>query len=141
MEKEFPIFKYHPNPIENRSFTKKLSLCEVCNQKTDYIYKGSMFNEGPDPQYICPWCIFSGEAAKKYNAVFVDEYSLIEESLPQSVIDELTQRTPGFSTWQHPNWLTHCNDGCIYLGDHWELVPENDSDFWNEVRMYIGHAM
>jgi uncharacterized protein CbrC (UPF0167 family) len=139
MEKEFPVFKYHPNPIENGSFTKKLSLCEVCNQKTGYIYEGSIFTEKRGPHYICPWCVSSGEAAKKYNAELVDADPLIEEKIPQSIIDELTQRTPGLVTWQHPNWLTHCNDGCIYLGDHWELVPENDSDFWEEVKMYTGY--
>lgn len=31
-------------------------------------------------------------------------------------VEEVTQRTPGFASWQQPSWLYHCGDGAAFLG-------------------------
>lgn len=36
--------------------------------------------------------------------------------MPASVIGELCQRTPVYSSWQQDQWLYHCGDGCAFLG-------------------------
>lgn len=32
-------------------------------------------------------------------------------------IEELEKRTPGYSSWQHPLWLTHCNQIAQFQGN------------------------
>jgi uncharacterized protein CbrC (UPF0167 family) len=36
--------------------------------------------------------------------------------VPQTVIDEVTNRTPGFGGWQSEQWWTHCGDAAQFLG-------------------------
>lgn len=66
---------------------------------------------------ICPWCIASGRAAKKFDAHFCDDVPLLEENVPKKVVEEVTRRTPGFFSWQQEVWLSHCGDACAFLGD------------------------
>lgn len=49
--------------------------------------------------------------------MFCDDYPLTEAGIDSAIVDEVTQRTPGFETWQQEVWLTHCNDACAYLVD------------------------
>ena len=39
-----------------------------------------------------------------------------KNEISESIVEEVTKRTPGFSGLQHERWLTHCLDACQYQG-------------------------
>ena len=116
MDKDFPKFRYHPDPIGTGAFKKadKPQICECCGQKTGYVYE-SPFYSTEDVECLCPWCIADGSAAKKFDGEFQDAYSC-EEIDDVSKLDELIHRTPGYCGWQQEVWLAHCNDYCAFVG-------------------------
>ena len=63
---------------------------------------------------ICPWCIADGTAAARFGAAFTDAAGVGGygdwDDVPPSVVDEVSQRTPGFTGWQQERWWTHCGD-------------------------------
>ena len=65
MDKDFPKFRYHPDPIGTGAFKKadKPQICECCGKKTGYVYE-SPFYSTEDVECLCPWCIADGSAAK-----------------------------------------------------------------------------
>lgn len=48
-------------------------------------------------------------------AMFSDALD-VPDDVPFSVVEEITQRTPGFASWQQESWLYHCGDGAAFLG-------------------------
>ena len=66
---------------------------------------------------LCPWCIASEEAATRFDAMFSDDYSLLQANVGPDVVTEVTRRTPGFCGWQQEAWLVHCRDACAFHGD------------------------
>ncbi|MBE9103186.1 CbrC family protein [Vacuolonema iberomarrocanum] len=117
MLQPLPKFKYHPDPIATGSVKQSTEICQCCGLIRGYVYTSNVYAEEELQDQLCPWCIADGSAAKKFDAAFSDDYSLIHEGIDQSIVDEVTQRTPGFDTWQQEVWLTHCNDACQFLGD------------------------
>lgn len=69
-----------------------------------------------DIAYLCPECIASGAAARKYNGSFQDDLSLDDGVDNPEKLDELIHRTPGYSGWQQEYWRAHCGDYCAFLG-------------------------
>ena len=69
-----------------------------------------------DIEYLCPECISSGEAARKYDGSFQDDCSVDDGVEDPARLDELIHRTPGYSGWQQEYWRAHCDDYCAYLG-------------------------
>jgi uncharacterized protein CbrC (UPF0167 family) len=113
-----PTFRYHPNPINSGVIEASGAKCVCCGQARGHIYTGPVYSEAQGiDDAICPWCIADGAAAKKYNAEFTDGCGLHEAKLPESVINEVKQRTPGFTAWQAERWLACCGDACAFLGD------------------------
>ncbi len=137
---ELPEFKYHPDPIKTGSVFESDEICNCCQKQTGYIYSGSLYCRNR-PDYLCPWCIADGSAAKKYDGEFISFItSEVEVSIPESVIntfisnliqkikdlfknnksdeiyEELLKRTPGFSSFQQEEWQFHCNDACEFHG-------------------------
>ena len=51
---------------------------------------------------ICPWCIADGSPAARFEGQFTDVTNV--GGAPQAVVDEILQRTPGFSGWQQERW-------------------------------------
>ena len=113
---ELPKFKYHPGPVSCQVITKSTKTCACCNAERGYIYQGIFYTQSVDVE-VCPWCISDGSAALKFKGTFNDDLDLLEANLPQTVISELTQRTPSYFSILEPNWTHHCNDGCQYLGE------------------------
>lgn len=110
-----PYFKYHPNPLETGVFKNdRIVICDVCEKATD-IYYTNPFYAVEDIEAICPLCIASGKAAKKYNGEFQDIFSCDPVDNEQFV-DELVHRTPGYCGWQQEYWLAHCGDFCAFVG-------------------------
>ena len=111
---QIPKFKYNPNPIETECLEKSDKICEVCNKKQGYIAT-SIMSSVDDIYDVCPWCIADGSATKKHDGEFVVHIENAE-SLSTEVLQELSYRTVAYPAYQELTWLTHCNDGCEFLG-------------------------
>lgn len=108
-------FKYHPDPIKTGAFsTGEVQTCECCGKPTEVWYAGP-FYAVDEIEVLCPECIASGSAAKKFNGEFQDSANVDEASDPEK-LDELVHRTPGYTGWQQEYWLAHCDDYCAFQG-------------------------
>jgi len=107
-----PKFKYHPNAYRNGTFRKceddKAVTCQCCGCKTIYFY------EKVSAGCLCPNCIASGNAAKRFDCWFVQDAETVHD---KEKVEELFRRTPGYESWQGENWLACCTDFCAFLGD------------------------
>jgi uncharacterized protein len=117
MTESLPEFRYHPNPIATGVVELSDSICICCNRERGFIYKGPVYSTFQLRGRLCPWCIADGSAAAKYHASFADSYSLTQEGIPDSIIEEVNLRTPSYISWQQENWLVHCGDACEFRGD------------------------
>ena len=72
-----PAFRYHPNPLETGAFEESADgvVCDCCG-KTTHIFYTAPFYAVEDIAYLCPECIANGEAARKYDGSFQDDFSL-----------------------------------------------------------------
>ena len=114
---DLPFFKYHPNPLDTGAFTQAqyAVVCDCCGCSTHIYYDGP-FYAIDDINYLCPNCIASGAAAKKFDGAFQDDCCLEPKVLDAEKIDELIHRTPGYSGWQQEYWRSHCGDFCAFIG-------------------------
>ena len=119
MEKEVPYFKYHPDPVETGAFkTDKTVFCDCCRKETSIYYAHAYYSEAV-LENLCPWCIASGEAAEKFNCEFLDPAYIDDDTdqpLSNEVIEEVTERTPGYTSWREEFWLAHCGNLCAFVG-------------------------
>ena len=115
-----PTFKYHPDPIKTGSIEQSTRKCVCCGTARGYIYTGPVYGEGDYDDSICPWCIADGSAHEKLDVTFHDEAGVGGngewDEVPESVIEEIAYRTPGFTAWQQEQWWTHCGDAAQFLG-------------------------
>ena len=115
-----PAFKYHPNPTGTGSVVKSDVECCCCKKGTGYIYVGPVYAEDELHEQICPWCIADGSAHERFDAEFTDEAEVGGAGqwsyVPDDVVAEISQRTPGFSGWQQEQWWTHCGDAAAFVG-------------------------
>ena len=112
-----PAFRYHPNPLETGAFEESPDgvVCDCCG-KTTHIFYTAPFYAVEDIEHLCPECIASGEAARKYDGSFQDDCSLDDGVDDPEKLDELIHRTPGYSGWQQEYWRAHCGDYCAFWG-------------------------
>lgn len=134
----FPKFTYHPNPILTGAIVKSENICTVCKQTRGYIYSKS--------HLICPWCIADGNANKALNVEFTplrifEQAHECSRQVNHSIAEEIAFRTPAFDCLQDHHWITHCNDGCAFLGahsgkevlqQHPELIQQIKEDYVDE---------
>ncbi|MDG6099875.1 hypothetical protein EXU34_20660 [Alteromonas sp. ZYF713] len=117
---EFPKFKYHSDPLKSGSIIESDAVCLCCGKATGYIYGGLPYCEEELEDSICPWCIATGAAHKKFDAEFTDFEGIGGygdwDDVAVSVKEEIAYHTPGFTGWQQERWWTHCNDGTDFLG-------------------------
>ncbi|MBL9130358.1 MAG: CbrC family protein [Verrucomicrobiaceae bacterium] len=115
-----PEFRYHPDPRKTGSVEASETECLCCGTARGYIYTGPVFCEEEVRDEICPWCIADGSAHEKFDAEFTDSAGVTgydrSIQVPQSVIEEVAFRTPGFTGWQQEHWLTCCGDAAAFLG-------------------------
>lgn len=112
-----PRFRYHPNPLETEAFMladSPVTCC--CCQKTTHIYYEGPFYAVEEIGQLCPECISTGEAARKFDGEFQDEASLEDGVNSPYQLDELIHRTPGYHGWQQEYWRAHCGDYCASIG-------------------------
>jgi len=115
-----PSFRYHPDPIATGSVIASAAVCRCCGQERGLIYTGPVYAEEELQDALCPWCIADGSAAAQCGAEFVDGAAVGDyghwDGVPPAVIEEVSRRTPGFSSWQGERWWTHCGDAAAFLG-------------------------
>jgi len=110
-------FKYHPNAWELGIFTEAEEghkpNCQCCGKPTGFFL--DMIYAEEEVECICPACVASGEAARKFDGAFIQdaEENLVDD---EAKTDELFHRTPGYASWQGENWLACCNDYCAFVG-------------------------
>ncbi|HZS47381.1 MAG TPA: CbrC family protein [Blastocatellia bacterium] len=112
-----PQFRYHPDPVATGNAAESDKTCRSCEQARGYIYSGPVYAVEELDEQICPWCIADGSAAAKFDATFTDDVSLFSAGLDKNIIEEITKRTPGYTSWQSEVWLECCNDACAFHGD------------------------
>lgn len=113
--KELPFFKYHPDPLETGSFEEgEEKVCPCCGNKSKVYYSSYPYCS-ENVEYICPTCISNGEAARKFDADFVQNAEW-HGAPDKEKDDELFHRTPGYMSWQGEYWLSCCDDYCAYMG-------------------------
>jgi len=113
--KDLPKFRYHPDPLGTGAFKEgEAKTCPCCGKEST-VYYSTMPYCVKDVAYLCPICISSGEAAKKYDATFIQD-SEWRGKPDKEKDEELFCRTPGYISWQGEYWLSCCGDYCAYLG-------------------------
>jgi hypothetical protein len=123
MEEQMPHFKYYPTALEDNIFVKTDNVCDVCGEKVNFEYTGPIYGGDKDLREptICPRCIADGSAHHKFNIKFniCEWYSApndIWENVPKGVVEEIEERTPGYTSWQGQRWWVHHDDAAIFLG-------------------------
>jgi uncharacterized protein len=116
MSEPVPAFRYHPDPVATGSVVAASAPCVVCGLVRGFLYVGPVYAVEEIIDGLCPWCIADGTAASALNAEFTDAADGAPPEISASVVDELSRRTPGYSSWQQDRWLYHCGDGCAFLG-------------------------
>lgn len=104
------VFRYHPNLYEDDILIKGEGVCQCCG-KTVHEYIENVYSP-EDIDCICLECVYSGEAAKKFKATFVEDAEHVSNPAKRN---ELFCCTPGYSAWQGEYWLACCDDYCQYL--------------------------
>lgn len=113
---DFPVFRYHPNPLSTEAIIPSSEKCDCCGEARGFAYCTTPYGLR-EISCICPWCIYDGSANRTLGAEFVDVTPLIAAGIPRSVVEEVSLRTPGFISWQQEQWLVCCGDACEFHGD------------------------
>ena len=112
-----PAFRYHPDPLATGAVESGPDApCASCQRIRGYKYTGPVYSteDLPIEQYLCPWCIADGSAARQFGATFNDTGET--DGLSDPVRSEIETRTPGFTGWQQERWLACCGDAAAFLG-------------------------
>jgi uncharacterized protein CbrC (UPF0167 family) len=117
MSRPLPDFTYHPDPLGTGAIEARPIRCACCGDVQPYVYVGPVYGDRDLDEQLCPWCIADGSAASKLGATFAADRSLCKAGVPGTVVAEVNQRTPAFTSWQQEEWLAHCNDACEFHGD------------------------
>ncbi len=133
---ELPFFKYHPDPLSTGAIVESDKVCICCGRVRGYIYDGPVYSTRDLDDGICPWCLADGSAADKFEATFSDDHALA--AIPVERLKEVTERTPGYISWQTENWKTHCEDVCTFLGD---VAKEELTNINSETRSWLRSEM
>jgi len=109
-----PTFRYHPDPIASGSVIVSDAQCRSCGQKRGYVCTAPVYAEDDLDDAICPWCIADGSAHAKFEATFVDSEAFADE-MPDAAVEEISERTPGFNSWQGEQWPMCCGDAAAFV--------------------------
>ncbi|WP_181243347.1 CbrC family protein [Glaciihabitans tibetensis] len=119
-----PVFRFHPNAYDLGVFEAVEGTCEACMSRRTLRYTSSFYSI-EEVNYICPWCVADGTAARVFDGHF-SSYTAIDgipsdPGLPATVdvaeAMEVATRTPSYSSWQQEEWRSHCGRPCAFIGD------------------------
>jgi uncharacterized protein CbrC (UPF0167 family) len=137
---ELPTFRYHPDPIASGSVIQSDNTCRSCGQSRGYIYTGPVYSEEELDDALCPWCIADGSAHRKFEADFMDSAAFSGDP-PEEVMEEIVERTPGFSTWQSESWPCCCDDAAAFIGPAGIKELRSQMEMEGNIMSYIVHEM
>lgn len=107
-------FKYNPNIQTIGVLKNGDGVCQSCGEKVKQYYPTMYSREKVD--CICLKCIKNGQAADRFQGQFIQDAE-IDAVSDEIKIDELFNRTPGYTSWQGEHWLACCDDFCAYIGE------------------------
>ena len=97
--KNLPHFLYHPDPLATGSFVEgEAKLCPSCGKESNVYYTLIPYCI-EEIEHLCPTCIANGQAAKKFDAEFIQDAEWQGELDPEKN-QLLFCQTPGYSSWQ-----------------------------------------
>src|SRR5690349_16202803 len=102
---KLPAFTYHAAPVHKGIIETSEGTCSCCGQARGFAYVGPvrlLSSNGDHPRELCPWCIADGSAAARFGVQFVRARALVSQDLAPGIVEEVTCRTPGYSSWQEP---------------------------------------
>jgi uncharacterized protein CbrC (UPF0167 family) len=111
---KLPDFRYHPDPIGSGSVVESAAQCRSCGQARGHIYQGPVYSEEELDDSLCPWCLADGSAHRKFDATFFDTEAFADGT-PEAAIEEISERTPGYDSWQSGHWPCCCDDATAFL--------------------------
>jgi uncharacterized protein len=129
-----PSFRYHPDPVLSGSVTVSTEECRCCGEARGYLYTGPVYSEEDLDEALCPWCIADGSASAEFAATFVDTEAFPVDT-PERAIEEISQRTPGYSCWQSEEWPSCCEDATAYV------APVGVAELHGEFREFEGSVL
>ena len=109
-----PEFRYHPDPVRSGSVVESTDACRCCGERRGYVYTGPAYTEQDLDEALCPWCIADGSAHRMFDVTFVDSEALAD--VPERILREVSERTPGYHAWQGEQWPSCCGDATAFLG-------------------------
>lgn len=109
-----PTFRYHPDAIRSGSIAVSGQRRQACGRSRGYIYTGPVYSDEYLDDAVCPWCIADGSVHDKFEACFVDTEAFSQDT-PESAIEEISLRTPGYNSWQNERWPSCCGDAAMFL--------------------------
>ncbi|MDR3022071.1 MAG: CbrC family protein [Clostridiales bacterium] len=116
----YPQFKFNLNPLRTQAVIESSIPCECCGKIDKYSYIAGIDHyakkEVPEIKNLCLYCIYNGEAIKKFGGAFTDKSFIANKTASKEVTEEIMYRTPSFTTWQEKEWLSHCKMPCTYIG-------------------------
>ena len=122
---DLPKFRLSPNAYALDLFVAESGICSCCGQQRELKYNSSFYSrQGLD--YLCPWCIADGSAAKRFEGEFNDYLGIEGVScdpdeadsivMDKDLLLEVCERTPSYHSWQQGQWLVHCDQPCAFMG-------------------------
>ncbi|QGS51364.1 hypothetical protein FOB89_19535 [Shewanella putrefaciens] len=63
-----------------QSLHNQYHFCGTCGKATGFVCTSTIYAV-KKVDFICPWCVADGTAAKKFNGSFIDDYPLIEAGI------------------------------------------------------------
>ena len=112
-DEPLPSFRYYRDPRGDETIVRSEARCAGCARERGFIVTSTTYGSAiPEDAQFCPWCVADGTAARKFGARF----NQVELGASPEATATVTQRTPGFPTWQDLAWPTHCGDVGVYLG-------------------------
>jgi uncharacterized protein CbrC (UPF0167 family) len=108
-----PAFPYYRDPVADGTIERSTEECAACGRARGFIVTTLAYGEDvPADARFCPWCIADGTAHQRFGATFNE----VDLGAAEEATAEVSERTPGFLTWQEVGWPTHCHDVGVYLG-------------------------
>ncbi|MFB2581351.1 CbrC family protein [Herbiconiux sp. P15] len=124
VQEELPRFRFSPKAYELGLFEPVEGECEACGELRTMRYTSSFYSTA-EVEYLCPWCVADGTAARVFDGEFSDYLGIdgipYDPAAPVTVDEsearEVATRTPSYPSWQQEQWRSHCGRPCAFLGD------------------------
>ncbi len=125
MSGDKPFFRFHPGAYERGAFIESSKPCDVCAQRSVWLYAGVIYTIGQGPS-VCARCIASGRLADHVDGHFSMHDADFEDDVSADLDAEVMQRTPGFATFNAFQWPVRRGKPFAYVGH-----GEEDSTWQN----------